>query len=157
MSFLNPRSGAEASDGIATLTAIGMAVAALIFALNVAEASVSASVNDLFDLLRIGAVIFILAVLAPLVIFFKLRGGRPAGRGTSPGYLSALFRQAALTAFSLTVLFLVFLTVLGEPILAQLSAERSVDLILAFALASFSLAYFVINRFSRLGEEAGEA
>lgn len=96
----------------------------------------------------------IAAVYLPLLILLKVRGGQPAGRGTSPGHLSALFRQAGFTAFSLTIAFLVLLSVFGGPLLAHLSAERSIDL-MAFGLASFSLADVVINRFGRLGEEVG--
>jgi len=157
MSLVNPRNPAEATDGLATLTACATAVAALIYALNVASVFVPEGAADVFGYVQIGGAVLIGAAYLPLLIVLKLRGGQPAGRGTSPGYLSALFRQAGFTAFSLTIAFLVLLSVFGESFLTRFSAERSIDLMLAFGLASFSLAFFVINRFSRLGEEAGGA
>ena len=157
MTFLNPRNPAEATDGLATLTAGATAVAALIYALNAASAFVSEGAADVLVYVQIAGAVLIAAVYLPLLVILKLRGGQPAGRGTSPGYLSALFRQAGLTAFSLTIAFLVLLSVFGESFLAHFSADKSIDLMLAFGLASFSLAFFVINRFSRLGEEVGAA
>jgi hypothetical protein len=157
MSIINPRNSAEATDGLATLTACATAVAALIFALNFASVFVSEAATAVFGYVQVAGGVLIAATYLPLLIVLKLRGGQPAGRGTTPGYLSARFRQAGLTAFSLTVAFLVLLSVFGEPFLAHFSADQSIDLMLAFGLASFSLAFFVINRFSRLSEEAEAA
>lgn len=157
MSVINPRNSAEATDGLATLTAGATGVAALIFALDFASVFVSEAAGAVFGYVRIAGGVLIAGAYLPLLIVLKRRGGQPAGRATSPGYLSALFRQAALTAFSLTIAFLVLLSIFGESFLARFSAERSIDLMLAFGLASFSLSFFVINRFSRLGEEAGAA
>ncbi|MEX2374619.1 MAG: hypothetical protein WD942_03420 [Dehalococcoidia bacterium] len=39
--------------------------------------------------------------------------------------------------------------------LAHLSAENAVDLLVSFALATFALSFFIIDRFSHLGEGAG--
>jgi hypothetical protein len=51
---------------------------------------------------------------------------------------------------------MIVLSLLERTVLARLSAETAVDLLITFALAAFSLSFFVINRFSRLGEGVGE-
>ncbi|PWE17524.1 hypothetical protein DDZ18_07585 [Marinicauda salina] len=155
MSIFNPRNPAEATDGVATLTAAGTAVVAFIFSLNVAEDFISSASGDLIKYLQIGGAALIVTVFAPLLINLKIRGGKPAGRGSSGGYLSALFRQAALTAFSLMVAFLVGLSIMDRTVLSRLSAESTVDLIITFALAMFALSFFIINRFGMVGEDVG--
>lgn len=156
MSVLNPRNAAEASDGLATLTAAATGLAALVYSVNVVEVFVPEGTADLLGYLQIAGVVLILAVYAPLMIHLKVRGGRPAGGGTSGGYLDALYRQASLTAFSVTLVFMVVLSLFDQRVLAHLSAETAVDLLITFALAAFSLSFFVINRFGRLGEGVGE-
>lgn len=155
MSVLNPRNPAEASDGLATLTAAATGLAALVYAINVAEVFIPAATAELLGYAQIAGGGLIVAIVAPLLIRLKMRGGKPAGRGTSAGYLSALFRQASLTAFGLTLAVMVALSIFDRTVLAHLSAETVVDLLITAALAFFALSFFVINRFSPLDEGLG--
>lgn len=156
MSFLNPRNPAEASDFLATLTAAAAGLAALVYSVNVVEVFIPKGAADLLGHAQIAGALLILGVVAPLMIFLKIRGGRPAGRGTSGGYLDALYRQASLSAFSITLAFMIALKVLDRTVLAHFSAEAAVDLVITFALAAFAVSFFLINRFGRIGEGGGE-
>ena len=156
MSFINPSNSAEASDSLATLTAAAIALAALVYSVNVVEVFVSEATGDLLGHAQIAGALLILAVYGPLLVFLKSRGGRPAGKPSAGGSLNALFRQAGLTAFSLTLVFMIVLSVLNRSVLSHFSAEAAVDLVITFALAAFAVSFFIINRFSRFGDELGE-
>lgn len=155
MSIFNPRNPAEASDGLATLTAAATGLAALVYAINVVEVFVPESTAELFGYVQIAGGVLIVAIFAPLLIHLKRRGAKPAGRGSSAGYLNALFRQASLTAFSITLAVMVLLSMLESTVLAHLAAETVVDGLITFALAMFAISFFMINRFGALGEGAG--
>lgn len=156
MPIFNPRNSAEANDGLATLTAAATGLAACIYAINVIEALIPEAAAALLGYIQIAGVILIVAVIAPLLIHLKRRGGRPAGRRSSSGYLGALFRQASLTAFSLTLAFMVVLSIFNRTVLTLISAETVVDLIITVSLALFALSFFVFNRFSDMDEGLGE-
>jgi hypothetical protein len=156
MSFVNPRSPAEASDSLATVTAAAMAFAALIYSVNVIEVFAPDSSAGWLGYFQIGAAVVLIAVFAPLIFFLKSKGGRSAGKSAAAGYLSALFRQAALTAFSLTLAFMVLLSLFDRMVLSRLSAEAAIDLVITFALAIFAVSFFIINRFSRLDDGHGD-
>ena len=150
MSVLNSRNSAEASDSLATLTAAATGLAALVYSVNVVEVFAPEGAADLLGHVQMAGALLVIAGFGPLMIFLKSRGGRPAGRGTSGGYLDALYRQASLTAFSATLAFMIVLSLFERTVLVHLSAETAVDLLITFALAIFSASFFVINRFSRL-------
>lgn len=156
MSVLNPRNAAEATDSLASVTAAAVGLAALVYSVNVAETFVPEAASELLGYAQIAGGLLILVVFGPLLILLKARGGRPAGRPSSGGYLSALFRQAALTGFSLTVLFMIVLSVFDRTVLARFSAETAIDIVITFALAAFAISFFVLNRLGRLGDELGD-
>lgn len=156
MSFLNPRNPAEASDGLATLTAAATGLAALIYSVNVIEVFVSAATADLLGYAQIAGGVLIVAVFGPMLLFLKSRGGKPAGKPAGGGYLNALFRQAALTAFSLTLAFMIVLSIFDRTVLARLTAQTAIDLVITFALAIFAISFFIIDRFSHVGEGLGD-
>jgi len=153
MSFLNPQSGAEASDSLATLTAATVGLAALVYSVDVIESFVSVSTADLLGSAQLVGGLLIVIAFIPLLVFFKARGGRPAGKPGQDSFLSVLFRQAALTAFSLTLVFMIVLSVLENRVLSKISAETAIDLVITFALAIFAVSFFVINRF---GQDRGD-
>lgn len=156
MSILKLRNAAEASDVLATLTAAATGLAALIQSVNVIEVFVSEGTAELLGYLQMGGGILLLGVFAPMLIILKRRGGRTAGDGAGGSYLSALLRQAASTAFSFTLAFMVLLSFLERRVLAHLTAETAVDLLITVVLALFALSYFLIDRFGHVGEAAGE-
>lgn len=156
MSFLNPRSGAEASDSLASLTAAALGLAAVIYSVNVAETFVSASTANLLGNVQIIAAAGLVLGYLPLLIYFKSRGGRPAGKPEEDSYLSSLFRQASLTAFSVTLGFMLALSIIGDGLLEQMTAETAVDLAITFAMAVFALSFFVINRLTGAAEDKGD-
>jgi hypothetical protein len=90
-----------------------------------------------------------------MLILLKTRGGKAAGHGAGGSYLSALVGRASSTAFSVTLAFMILLSFLERRVLAHLSAETSVDLLISFALAMFALSFFLIDRFGHLGEGVG--
>ncbi len=155
MSILNHRNAAEASDTMATLTAAATGLAALVSSVNVVEVFVSAATAELLGYLQMAGGILIIAVFGPMWFLLKKRAGRAAGRGAS-GYLTAVVRRASGTAFSVTLAFMILLSLLERRVLVHLSAENAVDLLVSFALATFALSFFLIDRFGHLGEGAGE-
>lgn len=156
MSILKPRNGAEASDALATLTAAATGLAALVQLVNVIEVFVSEGTAELLGHFQLAGVILIIAVFAPLWILLKKSAGRASRRGASGGYLSAVVRQASGTAFSVTLAFMILLSLLDRTVLAHLSAETAVDLLISFALAMFALSFLFTDRFSHLDAGAGE-
>lgn len=154
MSFLNPRNSAEASDVLATLTAAATGLAALVQSVNVIEVFVSEGTAELLGYMQMAGGILIIGVFAPMLILLKRRGGK-AGEGAGESYLSALLREAASTAFSFTLAFMILLSLLERRLLAHLSAETAVDLLITVVLALFALSYFLIDRFGHVGEGAG--
>lgn len=156
MSILTPRNAAEASDALATLTAAATGLAALIASVNVVEVFASEGTAELLGYLQVAGVILILAVFAPTWFLLKRRAGRSAGRGASGSYLNAVVRKASGTAFSVTLASMILLSLLESSVLAHLSAENAVDLLISFALAMFAVSFFLIDRFGPLDEGAGE-
>lgn len=155
MPFLNPRNAAEASDLLATLTAAAAGLAALVQSVNVIEVFVSESTAGLLGYIQVVGIILILVVFAPMLILLKKRGGKAARHGAAGSYFGALLRQAASTAFSVTFAFLIVLSLFERRVLAHLSAETAVDLLISFALATFALSFFLTDRFGHLGEGTG--
>lgn len=152
MSILNPRNAAEASDALATLTAAASGLAAVVYSVNVLEVFVSGRTAELLGHVPMAGVILIVGVFAPMLILLKRRG---AVQGAGGSYFSALFRQASLTAFSVTLAIMIVLSLLERRVLAHLSAENAVDLLISVALATFALSFFLIDRFGHVGEGAG--
>jgi hypothetical protein len=155
MPVLNFRNQAEASDALATLTAAAAGLAALIQSVNVIEVFVRESTAELLGYVQMAGVIVIFVVFAPMLILLKRRGGKAAGQGAGGSYFSVLLRQASSTAFSVTFAFMMVLSFLERTVLAHLSAETAVDLLISFALAMFALSFFLIDRFGHLGGGAG--
>jgi hypothetical protein len=155
MSFLNPRSAAEASDSLAGLTSAVLGLAAIVYSVNVIEIFVSQATADLLGRAQLAGGVLMILIYAPLLLFFKSRGGRPPGKPAQNSYLGTLFRQAALTAFSLTLVAMLVLSMLVDRVFEQMSAETAIDLMITFALAIFALAFFVINRLGDAGQAMG--
>lgn len=155
MSFLNPRSAAEASDSLAGLTSAVLGLAAIVYSVNVIEIFVSQATADLLGQAQLAGGVLMISIYAPLLLFFKSRGGRPPGKPAQNSYLGTLFRQAALTAFSLTLVAMLVLSMLVDRVFEQMSAETAIDLMITFALAVFALAFFVINRLGDSGQAMG--
>ncbi|MDT8368157.1 MAG: hypothetical protein RQ745_03045 [Longimicrobiales bacterium] len=155
MSLLNPRSAPEADDARATLTAAAAGVAALVQSVNVIEVFVSEGTAALLGHLQLAGGILILLLFAPMLIRLKKRGSTAAGHGDGGSYLGALVRRASSTAFSITVVVMILLSVLERRVLAHLSAETTVDLLITFAFAIFALAFFFIDRFGRVDDALG--
>lgn len=156
MSYLNPRNQSEASDSLANLTAAATGLAALVYSANVLDGFVSASAATFLGYGQIVGGLLILGVFGPLMFFFKSRGGRPTGKPAAEGYLQTLFRQAGLTAFSLTIVFMIALSIFDRTVLARVTSETAIDLVITFALAIFAISFFAINRFSRGDVEFGD-
>lgn len=158
MSFFNPKSAAEASDSLAGLTSGVMGLAAIVYSINVIETFVSPATANLLGTAQMAGGVAILVIYLPFLILFKSRGGRPAGKPAQDSYLGAMFRQAALTAFSLTLAGMLALSMLGGRLLEHMSAETAIDLAITLALAVFAASFFVINRLGAAGEAMrGEA
>jgi hypothetical protein len=51
---------------------------------------------------------------------------------------------------------MILLSVFDRTVLARLTAETAVDIVITFALAAFAFTFFVINRVGRFGDEAGD-
>lgn len=148
------KSPAEASDSLANLTAAAAGAAAIIFAGNVVEAFDIVVVGDWVGYAQIVLGLLIAAVYLPALLIFKTRGAQVDGMRPAEGFLNAMIRRAASMAFNLTVGFLVALSLLKNSLLSHFSAEAAVNLATAFALAAFSISFFVLNRFSdELGQE----
>lgn len=155
MSVLNPRNAAEASDTLATLTAAATGMAALVYSVNVIEVFVSDGTAELLGHVQLAGGILLVAVFAPILILLKRRRGRAAGRRDDESYFGALGRHATSTAFAGTLAFMILLGLLERRVLAHLTAETAVDLLISFALAMFALSFFLIDRFGHVGEGAG--
>lgn len=156
MQFLRPNNSAEASDGLATLTAIGAGLAALVYSANVAEAFVTQAVADYLGYGQIIVGLVIALGYLPALIFLKSRGGQSTGVSAPEGFLNASFRQAAFSAFSLTMAFLIVLSVFDRTVLAQFTAKTAIDLVIVFALTAFAASFFVIQNFSPFGAGTGD-
>ncbi len=156
MPFSIPHNSAEASDTLATLTAWAASLAALVYSVNIAEVFVTEAVAAY---LGYGQILFGLVILLgylPALIFLKSRGGRPTGASSPEGFLNASFRQAAFSAFSLTIAFLIALSLFDRLILANVTAKTAIDLVVVFALAAFAASFLVIKNFSSFGEAPGD-
>ncbi len=152
MPFKNLRSPAEASDSLVSLTAVGAGIAAIVYSANVIEVFAS---DTFADIVGYGQIIFGLLILLayfPSLLFLKARGGRAAGKHSAGGFLYAIMQKAIIRAFNLTIGFLIVLSLLAHTVLSHFTAESMVDLVIAFALASFSISFLMINRF---GDEVG--
>jgi len=152
MSFMNPRNPAEACDSLATLTAAATALVALLQSVNVIEVLVPEAVAGVLGTAQSAGGILVLGLFAPLFLFLKSRGATPKGKSSSGSYLGALVRQTGLNAFSATLVFMITLSVLNEMVLSRFTAEVVLDAVITFALGSFAVSFFFINRFSRLDD-----
>lgn len=152
MSFMNPRNPAEACDSLVTLTAAAMALVALLQSANVIEFFAPEAVTGLLGTAQSAGAVLVVGVFGPLFIFLKFRGATPAAKSSSGGYIGALLRQTALSAFSATIAFMVMLSVLGERVLSRFTAEVALDLVISFAFGSFAVSFFIINRFRRVDD-----
>ena len=148
MSANGKHNPAEASDSLANLTAAAAGAAAIIFAVNVVEFFASETVGVWAGYGKIVVGLLIAAVYLPALSIFKMRGGRVDGMRSADGFLNAMIRRAASMAFNLTIGFLVALSLLKNIVLSHFTAEAIVDLAIAFALAAFSISFFVLNRSS---------
>ena len=145
---------AEASDRLATLTAAAAGVAAMIYLANVAELFASGLLADLVGYGQIGLGLIVLVVYLPALLLFKSRGGHAEGIRSAGGFMNAIMRKAASTAFNLTIGFVVALSILDRTVLSHFTAKSAIDLVIAFALAAFSVSFFILNQFtSGLGDE----
>ncbi len=156
MPFSRPRNSAEASDSLATLTAAGAGLAALVYSVNVVEVFVSEALADLLGYGQILLGLLLLLGYLPALLFLKSRGGRPTGRDSPEGFSNLSFRQATFSAFSLTMVFLIILNVLDNKILAQITAKTAIDLVIVFALTAFAASFFVIDNSSRASFDPGD-
>ncbi|MEQ8558197.1 MAG: hypothetical protein RIB03_07750 [Henriciella sp.] len=153
MSIDSPRSPAEASDRLVNLAAAGAGIAAIIYSANVVEGFVSEAVADFVGYGQIAMGLIILLAYLPALLYLKSRGGRGTGKHYTAGFFNTIMRKAIVNAFNLTIGFLIILSILSRTVLSHFTAESMVDLMIAFALATFSISFFVISRFS---DEAGK-
>lgn len=150
MSFLS--SGAEAKDHLATLTAVATGFISLIFSINIIVHYVSDPMAIWLDRIQIGGGILILAVFLPIFVFLKFRVRRD-GPASDGGFFDAVFRKAGYAGFAITLGMMVMLSTLNNKILANISAEMAVDLIITFALGVFSIAFFIISHFGLVDDQ----
>jgi len=152
MSFMNPRNPAEACDSLATLTAAATALVALLQSVNVIEVFAPEAVAGALGTAQSAGAVLVVGVFAPLFLFLKSRGAMPSGQSSSGSYLGALVRQAGMSAFSATLVFMIILSMLNEIVLSRVTAEVALDLVITFAFGSFAAAFFIHNRFSRIDD-----
>ena len=155
MSFFSPRNRAEASDRLAGMTGWAAAMAAIIYALDVAQALTAPPLSGyLNDARLIGALLIVLVFLPAFFIMKRRFGGPSVNPWKTDGFVSSVFQRAGLTAFTASFLIMIGLTLFGHSILDRISATVLLDLVMTVALASFALSFFVFSRDGGAGEAA---
>lgn len=146
-------SSAEAKDRLATATALATAMAAITYSLNVVTLYVTESTAGILDKVQLAGGFLIVAIFLPLFLFLKSRI-RQDQASSSEGFIGAVFRKSGFAAFGITLMGMVILSMLNETLLSQITAETAVDIIITFALAIFSVSFFIISRFGLIDESA---
>lgn len=155
MSYFNPANSAEASDRLANLVALAVAVAALLQSINVITALTSLDFENALETVQTVGGIAILTIFLPLLIWFKRhRFGRSVNLWSKEGFLSSVSRRAGMTAFGLTLVASLVMSVLDNLLLSKVSAEVMLDIIITLMLALFSLCFFVFSSGS-IDDDAG--
>ena len=147
MSYFKPGNNAEATDRLADLTGLAVGLVALTKVIAVVENYVSPGAMEALDTVQLVGGLLILAVYLPLLIYFKTRFGIVTmNPWKSDGFIASVLKQAGLTAFSVLLIAMVFLSMLDNTVLSHVSAEILLDGLIAAALAAFSVAFFAYSR-----------
>ncbi len=144
MSYLTPRTSAEAVDRLSWLTGLGAGLASLIYALSAAEALASPDMAVAIDWIAKGAAIVLIGAFLPLFIWFKRRAGAPSMNPVkADSFLANALRKAGFTAFALTLLGTILLSLMDNLILSRITPEIALDFVVAGSLMIFALAFVI--------------
>ena len=75
---------------------------------------------------QIGLGLIVLVVYLPALLLFKSRGGHAEGIRSAGGFMNAIMRKAASTAFNLTIGFVVALSILDRTVLSHFTAKSAI-------------------------------
>lgn len=146
MSFLNPKTSAEAGDRMAVLTGFATGFAAVVHSINVWRALVGPDLAAALDAVQMAGGILIVALFLPLFIWFKLGRSAPAmNPWKSDSYLGSVAKRAGFTAFAGLLLAGVVLSTLSTRLLPLISGEMMLDMMISAALGLFSLSFFIFS------------
>lgn len=158
MSYLKPSSGAEASDRLAILTALGTGGAALVHSINVFETMTGPAMTDALGLVQVIGGVVILAVFLPLFVWFKLRAGAPQiNPWKAESFFGDVFRRAGLTAFAIGLMSFFIMSTLDRLLLSRISAEVMLDIAITVLLGVFALSFLIYSSGSSQAEDGFDA
>jgi len=144
MSFFNPSSGAEASDRLAVLTALGTGGAALVHSINVFETLTGPAMTDALGLVQVIGGVVILAVFLPLFVWFKLRAGAPSiNPWKAESFFGDVSRRAGMTAFAVALISCFVMSTLDRLLLSRITAEVMLDIVITLLLGAFALSFLI--------------
>lgn len=144
MPRLIPKSRADIADRLASLTGLATGVAGLIYAAGVVQALTDGPVAAWFEMAQLVGAVLIIAAFLPLFYVMKARAGDAARSAwKDDGFTALQFQRAGITAFATTVVMLVFVSTLETLVLSRITTEVLVDSVLAFALLTFSVSFFL--------------
>lgn len=142
------RSTAEIADHHSRLIALVMLVMSLYFAASAASFFVSDEVARYLDMLEVGAAIFVVGVMLP-VMFWKIlklpREDRPL-YFSSDGYVAQTLLQAKNASWVTTFMVLIVVDQITEERFAEVPPRFFIQVILAIMLGVFGGVFFLLNR-----------
>lgn len=156
MSFLNPRSRAEARDSLAVIVAFGTGAVAIVNAFGFLEGYVDDSASSFLNTAQLVGGVLVLVIMLPLIVLMKARGAGTRSASGTGGYMMAAARRAGYLAFGMNLIVLVILSIFDTLVLSRIDAASAVELMISVALGAFSIAFFVTCRFGHIDDDLGD-
>ena len=135
---------AEAVDDFVSRIAIVMLIMSVNFALTAGQFLVGDAVAEIMNNVQLFVMLAAVVWIAPSVWRCVVSGVHDLLVPDS--YILSVFKKAAVKAFSLTYLFLIFADVVARKQSFDIPTEFYLSCALAFTTAVFSLAFFIFNR-----------
>lgn len=148
MSFLRPESSADAIENYMQMIGIAFAVMAFLNGMEAAQFLVSESTAQILDNITFGMAILMVAIFLPLTIHYVYQRRKdPASCREPESFILENFKKAGSKAFALTFVFIVFLKIfMKNTALADLPAKFFLEMLTAFTVGVFAIAFFMLNR-----------